>query len=141
MKEISEGDMSWIIPKRLIACATPYSHSPISGGINVVTPETAIPKFERLGVHRIIRLNKQFYDSQIFKDAGFIHNELYFDDGTVPPKNIIEKFFDLMSDDSEIVALHCKAGLGRTGTLAACYLIRKFDFTPREAIALSLIHI
>lgn len=135
MKELTEGDMSWVIPGKLIACATPYSHSPIGGGINVVTPETAIPKFKQLGVTRIIRLNQQFYDSAFFKEAGFKHNELYFDDGTVPSKEIVDQFFELMDAEDDVVALHCKAGLGRTGTLAACYLIRKFEFTPREAIA------
>ena len=136
IKQIREGDMNWIIPNKLIACATPYSHSPIQFGIEVVTPETAIPKFRALGITHIIRLNQQFYDANIFKEAGFKHTELYFDDGSVPTMDIVEKFIGLCDDNNEdVIALHCKAGLGRTGTLAACLLIRKYGFTPREAIA------
>ena len=32
------------------------------------------------------------------------------------------------------VAVHCKAGLGRTGVLICCYLMKVFRFTAREAI-------
>jgi cell division cycle 14 len=34
-----------------------------------------------------------------------------------------------------VVAVHSKAGLGRTGTLIACYIMYKFDMDPLESIA------
>ena len=30
--------------------------------------------------------------------------------------------------------MHCKAGLGRTGVLICCYMIKHFRFTAQEAI-------
>ena len=35
----------------------------------------------------------------------------------------------------QAVAVHCRAGLGRTGTLIGCYLMHKYNFTGRSAIA------
>jgi predicted ATP-grasp superfamily ATP-dependent carboligase len=32
------------------------------------------------------------------------------------------------------VLLHCRGGLGRTGTVLACYLLKKFHMTPEKAI-------
>ncbi|WP_178915792.1 dual specificity protein phosphatase family protein [Natronomonas gomsonensis] len=38
------------------------------------------------------------------------------------------------ADDGESVALHCNAGLGRTGVVAAAWLTRDRGYDPREAI-------
>ena len=32
------------------------------------------------------------------------------------------------------LAIHCKAGLGRTGVLICSYMIKHYSFTPEEAI-------
>lgn len=33
------------------------------------------------------------------------------------------------------MAVHCRAGLGRTGTLIGCYIMHKYDFEPKALIA------
>ncbi|KAG8278693.1 hypothetical protein J6590_014246 [Homalodisca vitripennis] len=70
-----------------------------------------------------------------FSNAGVAHYELYFVDGSVPSHEIVTRFFDITENASGAVAVHCKAGLGRTGCLIGAYLIKHYRMTALEAIA------
>lgn len=133
LEQLENGRMNWLIPGKLMALASPYSSNVISGGIKVATPNEVIPLFSDLEITHVVRLNKKFYEASLFKEAGFSHTELYYPDGAVPPKHILDSFMKIIETD-DVVALHCKAGLGRTGTLAGCYIIKHFGFTDKETI-------
>ena len=54
----------------------------------------------------------------------------------MPPDGIVERFMDACDGVGEgAVAVHCRAGLGRTGTLIGLWLMRHRGFAAREAIA------
>ncbi|KAG2077730.1 phosphatases II [Suillus decipiens] len=94
--------------------------------------------FEKHKVDLVVRLNAELYDKQLFLDRGIKHLDLCFEDGSNPSDEIVRTFIDVADtvvESGGVVAVHCKAGLGRTGCLIGAYLIWKYGFTASEAIA------
>ncbi|KAJ3015659.1 Dual specificity protein phosphatase cdc14a [Thoreauomyces humboldtii] len=87
-------------------------------------------------VGTVVRLNNRTYDRSPMVAAGITHVELYFPDGTTPPDGILMRFLELCESTPGAIAVHCKAGLGRTGTLIASYLMKHYKFTASEVISL-----
>ncbi|KAJ3110520.1 Dual specificity protein phosphatase cdc14a [Phlyctochytrium bullatum] len=88
------------------------------------------------GVTTVVRLNNKIYDRKRFLDAGLEHVELYFPDGSTPPDGILKRFLELCETRPGVIAVHCKAGLGRTGTLIGAFLMKHYKFTAAEVIGL-----
>ncbi len=94
------------------------------------TPDDYVPIFKKFGVSLVVRLNKPQYDKQKFVKNGIKHIDLYFLDGSTPPDDIVEKFLEHAENEKGAIAIHCKAGLGRTGSLIALYCMKHFGFPP-----------
>ena len=71
----------------------------------------------------IIRFNKKCYDRNIFTRGGIRHVDLFYEDGGNPTDDILMSFLRTCENETGAVAVHCKAGLGRTGTNIAAYMV------------------
>ncbi|XP_052759097.1 dual specificity protein phosphatase CDC14A-like [Galleria mellonella] len=130
LDKIQGGDLNWIVPGKFLAFI-----GPVDCSVSLYhPPEMYIDYFLNNNVKIVIRLNKRLYDSNIFSNVGITHYDLFFPDGSCPPRHILFKFLQISEEEDGAVAVHCKAGLGRTGSLIGCYLMKHYRMTSHEAI-------
>lgn len=133
-ERVENGDLTWVSPK-FIAFAGPHNHyQRTPQGHVMLTPEHYIPYFKKRNVTLVVRLNEKQYDEKKFLSAGIDHLDLIYPDGTNAPMHVLMKFIEACEKTSGAVAVHCKAGLGRTGTCIGAYMMKHDMFSAHELI-------
>ncbi len=155
-ERVDMGDFNWVSPS-FVAFASPQSEptvpipisSPAYSTLPSCVPEIAsarisqpfknvLAHFVQRNVGLVVRLNSELYCPSYFTALGIQHLDMIFEDGTCPNMQIVRKFIKLAGDNiakRKSIAVHCKAGLGRTGCLIGAYLIYRHGFTANEVIA------
>jgi cell division cycle 14 len=133
-EKVDNGDMNWIIPGKFLAFSSPSNESVDSDGYHTFTPEEYAPIFKKWKINLVIRLNKVTYDKEKFIKNQIKHMDMYFVDGSTPSEKIINEFLSVTEKEKNAIAIHCKAGLGRTGTLIAIYAMKHYRFPARALI-------
>ena len=134
-EKVQNGDFNWLVPQKFLAFCGPHAQSKIDNGYPLHAPEAYFPYFKLHKVSTVIRLNKKIYDAKRFIKGGFDHQDLFFIDGSTPSDEILQQFLEICEKAAGGIAVHCKAGLGRTGSLIGCYVMKHWRWTANETIA------
>jgi len=129
------GDIHQPCPRFLAFRGPTNRRKRLAPGFETLAPKDYVPIFRAKKVSAVVRLNENEYEGSEFEEHGINHYDLSFPDCSVPSLDIVERFLDLMEKEQGVVAVHCKAGLGRTGTLIALWMMRHHKWGANEAIA------
>lgn len=133
MDQLEEGDINWVVPKSLIAMSSPALHN-----AEGLPPSFFVPYFRAHNVTSVVRFNEKLYNDMDFEKHGIRIYPMEFVDGTCPSESTVVKFITICEHEIDqrrgVVAVHCRAGLGRTGTLIACYLMYKHGLAAKTAM-------
>lgn len=160
-ERVDQGDFNWLTPD-FIALASPIHKPkeisiapvPVDSPLYAKIPQTrealkqsdlpepfknVLNHFSKRNVGLVVRLNSELYSPTYFTALGINHLDMIFDDGTCPSLHMVKRFIrlahDMITIKGQAIAVHCKAGLGRTGCLIGAYLIYRYGFTANEIIA------
>ncbi|KAK9470168.1 protein-tyrosine phosphatase-like protein [Dipodascopsis tothii] len=137
-ERVEMGDFN-TIPPHFVASASPQfsGPEPASPSQLPTAVRNVLEYFVDNNVALVVRLNSHLYDAALFERRGVRHIDMIFEDGTCPDLDIVKRFIgacECVVADGGLVAVHCKAGLGRTGCLIGAYLIYTYQFTAAEVI-------
>ena len=134
------ADLHEVVPGKLIAMRGPQTiaggaaFEDLPGGSRAFSPAHYADILRQFDAQVVVRLNEPRYDAGDFEREGLAVADLLFDDCAPPPEAVVAKFLAIVEAVPGAVAVHCKAGLGRTGTLIALYMMKHHGFTAREAM-------
>ena len=115
-------NFSWLIGNKLAGSGMP-------------TTPSEIDWIRRQGVKSIVTMTEMSLPEVWVRDIKYLH--VPTEDLSAPDMDQIDRAVDFIHErlqDREPVMVHCAAGIGRTGTILACYLVKYHESTAKDAI-------
>ncbi|XP_016944967.1 PRL-1 phosphatase isoform X2 [Drosophila suzukii] len=93
-----------------------------------ITINHYITELKKNNVNTVVRVCEPSYNTDELETQGITVKDLAFEDGTFPPQQVVDEWFEVLKDKYQqnpeaCVAVHCVAGLGRAPVLVALALI------------------
>jgi len=118
------ADLVWVVPDVLATMGRPSNL------------RKALESFKEAGVGVIVSLTQTPLSSAILAEFDIEYHHLPVHDFGAPDSEQIDRFVSIVQDAQRAgvkTLVHCFAGRGRSGTMAACYLV-SLGRSPDEAL-------
>ena len=132
-------DSYWLVPKSLLAGEYP-------GSFDKIELQRKLKAFLAAGVTFFVDLTEDGelrpYAPALSEEAKAIgltitHRRFAVRDGSVPSLELMRNILDTIASatsEGHVVYFHCYGGIGRTGTVACCWLVEQ-GLTAKEALS------
>lgn len=121
-------NFSYIIPGKLAGMAMPGSMAPLKGDLQEI---------KKQGIDAVVTLTEFPLPEESLKGFELNYLHLPIADFNAPTIEQVENFIDYVNEcnsKNQAVVVHCAAGIGRTGTMLASYLV-SLGLPAEEAIS------
>lgn len=115
-------NFSWLIDEKLAGSGMPTSLEELDWIL-------------KQGVKSIVTMTEDALPEKWISNIGYLH--VPTPDLTAPDMEEIDKAVDFIHEniaENQPVMVHCAAGMGRAGTILACYLIKYQKYSSGDAI-------